>query len=527
MIRHTIAALTVGALVAAAGVAPPAGQLFAQADDEQPPAEEEVVALAAAQLKLGERFSTPLWDLEAQSIFRAPHPRMAEKTEVRIAVAMRNQLTVSMTLNDSSFVSHPGFPRLVLVDAAGIERPLRSVRMRHTTVGQYDLRDLPPGMTARWTVGFQVPTDIADDLELVARDPQGADLVVWDLEDRGMRAGWSPPSDAEPLAFGETIPWDDAGVEVTAIEHGSLVCGNPNVEYVTHVFAVRFEVGNRNFADDLAWPGITFPDTAAIAQWSDGSAAAVTSETFAGPDALLRKVFTDQIELPATEDLAGEVSSFPRALLFGVPRDGRLGSVADSPDGVLLNLRDGTRRWLDITGPATLEMNPALCDVGFFEFTIPYAFAPSHDFDVARVRPAEDPAAQDRAAREILTQALVSASVYHQNNGSYRGVTSAALEAIWAGIDFTNAEARAQPGVVAWEVPVEDIDRQQIILVTRSASGLYLCAVNEALSTTRFGEADDLQGILAACEPTLPAVEEPTATDTDTTTTTTTTTVAP
>ncbi len=525
MTRHFIAALTVGALVAVAGVAPATSQLLAQAEEEQPAETEEQQPLVPApvELDLGERFTSILFDLEAQSIFRASHPELEEKTEVRIAVAMRNNTDLSFALNDTVFVSSPNYPRFVLVDAAGVERPLSGVRMQHTSVGQYDLRELAPGMTARWTIGFQVPTDASGDLELVARDIQGNGLAVWDLEDRGMRAGWAPPARVEAIGFGEPILWDDEGLEATAIEHGSLLCGNPNVEYVTHIFALKFEVGNRNFAEDLLWPGSTFPETAAIAQWSDGAAAAVTSETFAAPEELLRKIFTDQINVPSTEE-----PDYGRALLFGVPRDGRLGSVADSPDGVLLNLPDGSRRWLDITGPATLAMNPALCDVDFFDFPIPYAFAPSLGFDVAAVPLPDDPVVLDREARELLTQALVNASVYHRNNGTYAGVSSSALEAIWGAVDFTNDERRAKPGVVAWDVPIEDRERQQIVLTTRSGTGTYFCAINDADpdaggNETRYGEGETLDEILAACEP----IVETVPTDGGTTETTTTTTTAP
>ncbi len=495
MRRHIIAALAATALVIAVGVAPTTLAQEDNGDDgEVDIVTEDTAPLpppVAVELRLGERFSSAAWDIEAQSVFTAPGAE--EKTEVRIAIAVRNNLELPLLFSDSSFVTDPAYPRLVLVDGAGVARPLSLVDMPAHSVGQADLRNIASGMTARWTVGFTVPSDAASNMSLVASDAAGSVMVEWDLSTAVPTGAWQPPSQAQTLALGETIDWNGAGLEVTPVDFGTLVCGDPDVEYVVQILALEFRVGNRFFPSDVLWPTSGFPDSAAVARWSNGSAAAEVLQTWVGTELPLEGLYADQIIIPSSIE-----PDYERALLFGVPRDGRLGSVDDPPDGVLLSPAAGLPRWLELSGPGTVPVNPALCDEDFFGFPQGIAFTPSVPFQVGEVPLiAETDDERDLAAQELIGQALIAASKYYQLNGSYAGMTSAALEATGLEVDFTNDINLLVPGVVAWDTLGPEI----VIVLTESESGTFFCGGNEAGVTTQFGSGEDAFDTAALCVP--------------------------
>ncbi len=493
MRRSIIAALAASALVIAV-VAP---TTLAQESDD-PEAVEEVTEQTipepppiAAELRLGERYSSAAYDLEAQDLFVAPNPRREEKTEIRIAFALRNNLETPLGFSDSSFVADPAYPRLALVDALDLERPLTLVDMPAHSVGQSDVRHIQGGMTARWTIGFTVPTDATGELSLIARDADGNDLAIWNLLESVPRGPWEPPPLSEPISLGDTVDWTGEGLEVTPLDFGTEVCGDPDVEYVTQIFALRFAVGNRDFTTDALWPPAGFPDMAAVARWADGAAAAEVLETYSGTELPIEGLFADQAVIPSTVE-----PDYQRVLLFGVPRDGRLGSVDDAPDGVLLNVANGLPRWLDLSGAGTLPIDPGLCHDGFFDFVPGLAFAPSVPFEVATVPlPTQVAAEQDEAAEALIGRALIAVADYYQATGTYVGATSAALEATGVGVDFTNDLDVLVPGVVAWDA----LDPDFIVLLTESESGLFFCAGSEAFGPTTFASGDVALETAASC----------------------------
>ncbi len=510
MRRQLIAVLVAAALAGGVAVVPGAG-LLAQEDAQEEPTgttdeavtEDAVEPAPAAALVLGERVTTAVYDLEAQALFTAPKPdplrigrfarleQSAEKTEVRVAIAMRNNSDTPLGFSDSAFAADPAYPRLSLVDGANVVRPLSLVELPHHAVGQADLRVIDPGMTARWTVGWTIPTDAAGQLRLVATHPSGVELATWDLMTSVEPAGWEPPAGAEPIAFGDTVDWNGNGLEVTPVDFGTLVCGDPEVEYVTQVVALQFDVGNRSFPSDVRWPTVTFPESAAVARWGNGSAAAVTYETFSGEREVLQKVFADQAIVPSSLE-----PDYPRALLFATPRDGRLGSVTDAPEGVLLTLGDGTERWLPLGGSGTVALNPALCASDFLDYVHGVVFAPSLAFEVGDPPiPPDDTGAQDVIAQELLQRAFFGVGVFFEANGTFLTMTSAALEATGVNVDFTNNIDFIQPGAVVWGAPSE-ID---VILVTQSESGRFFCAGGTILEPPRFGDGLVLDEVIGAC----------------------------
>ncbi len=505
MRRPIIAALAATSLVIAV-VAP---TTFAQESDD-PDAVEEVTEETvpgpppvAVNLRLGERFSSAAYDLEAQSLFTAPNRDREEKTEVRVAFALRNNLETPLGFSDSSFAADPAYPRLVLVDGMDLERRLTLIDMPAHSVGQSDVRHIQGGMTARWTIGFTVPTDATGELSLVARDSAGNDMAIWNLLESLPRGPWEPPPLSEPISLGDTIDWTGEGLEVTPLDFGTEVCGDPDVEYVTQIFALRFAVGNRKFVTDALWPAAGFPDMAAVARWADGASAAEVLETYSGTPLPFERLFADQAVIPSTIE-----PDYQRVLLFGVPRDGRLGSVDDVPDGVLLNVPGGPSRWLDLSGPGTLPVDPGLCFDGFFDFVPGLAFSPSVPFDVADVPlPAEVAADQDEAAEALIGRALIASAEYYQANGTYVGMTSTALEATGVGVDFTNDLDLLVPGVVAWDA----LDADLIVLITESESGLFFCAGSEALGPTIFTSGEDALETATNCviQEALPEPEPP------------------
>ncbi len=494
MRRPFIAALAASSLVIAI-VAP---TTLAQEADDPEAAQEEVTEQTvpeppetAVELRLGERYTSAAYDLEAQALFTALNPDREEKTEVRIAFALRNNLETPLGFSDSSFAADPAYPRLVLVDALDLERPLTLVDMPAHAVGQSDVRHIQGGLTARWTIGFTVPTDATGELSLIARDLDGNDLARWNLLESVPRGAWEPPPLAEPISFGDTIDWTGDGLEVTPVDFGTLVCGDPDVEYVTQIFALRFAVGNRDFQTDALWPPEGFPDTAAVARWADGASAAEVLETYSVTQLPFERTFADQAIIPSTVE-----PDYQRVLLFGVPRDGRLGSVDDAPDGVLLNVASDLPRWLDLSGDGTLPVDPGLCFEGFLDFLPGLAFGPSVPFEAAEgPLPVEDAAAQDEAAEALLARALIATAEYHVANGTFLGMTSAALEATGVGVDFTNDIDLLVPGVVAWDA----LDADVVVLLTESESGLFFCAGAEAFGRSLFGSGEVALDTAAGC----------------------------
>ncbi len=485
MIRNAIVTAVVGSMIATAAIVGPSypGKLLAQATDA-----EQVDQPALEQLRRGQRASSPAWDVQVGNVFIADSPARLGWSEVRLEITVRNKLEVPIPYADTAFFDGSVFPRLRITDAEGVERPYSTTRPHRTAVGTSWVQEIPPGLTGTWTVGFQVPTRAAETLLLTASF-QGFDFAVWDLLTGDTRQLWDPPAGMPTVALGETVAWAP-DIEVTPVDHGSLVCGDPNLQYVTHIFAVRVDVANLDAEQDLPFPGSRYPATAAVAQWSNGATAEMTGETFFGDAETLTKRAADLVLIPPTK---GDLHS--RALMFGVPRDARLVSVDDAPVGVQLNRPDGTAVWLELEGEGTVAINPAFCNDGHFPFVTPLAYGPSHNFQVGLAAPAPSAEEQDRATEELLSQALIAVGRFYSDNGRYGSATATAFEALWAPVDFEEDSDEADVGLVAFDIVSDD----QILLITQSPTGTYFCVSDLIGSPPIFAFGDLLSDLQTSC----------------------------
>jgi hypothetical protein len=482
------------ALVAAAllgGVLGVGGPLLAQEEEPAPVVEEEpIFAAPIVEFALGERWETAAWDMDVQDVFTAPSPLRPGHTEVRIAIALQNRGDPFPYLRDG-FVGTIDYPQISLVDSEGTLYPYVLTRDGQTAVSGAWLINIGQELTGRWTVGFQVPTAFDDDLTLVVQGAAGN--AAWDLSTSAISEAWEPP-EVETTAMNDTVQWSEA-LEVTPVTHGSLLCGDPERQIVTYIYTLVVDIENTGVTD-AQFPGVRYPDAPVVAQWANGAAAGATSETYVGTESLINWA-EDAVIIPPGP------TTHRRALMFGVPRDGRLGSVNDGPTGALLNRPEGQPLWLEITGADGIEINPQFCDFGQLSGPIPYAFGPGPGFDVATVDLGIDNATADRAAVELLGEARVIVGNYVAVNEDYVALTAADLEAIWSGIDFANGFAFGGRNVVGVE---PGSDGLELAMSTQSESGRWFCiTLNDEASQTSVGSGPTVGFVAEAC---IPAEEE-------------------
>lgn len=424
--------------------------------------------------------------------FSAVSPREPWITEVRIPAIIENVTTETIAA-DLSILNGLVF---TIRDSSGTRHGLDSAHPRRGALPNHSLRYLDPAMAARWTLGFRVPTATAANLilELTA----GTETVAsWPVD--GLSAS-VPARDATAAArttvsLNETFTWGP-DVETAATQVGSLVCGDPTIETVTHVVAVAFTVDN-NGMDEVRWPGYIHRDGASIAQWSDGTAADMKSETYVGDAETLPRVSTFAVRIPA-------MTGSSRALVFATPRDGRFTDTSTLPEGVILNTSNG-KVWLDLTGAdATLAMSPTFCDLGFFGGPVPFGFAPGAKFDVGGEAPAIDTAAMNAAAQMRITEALAGAALHYDSHGqSFAGISGEDLVATAPRLTFVGhnvgADLTGDSGVVYFDT--HDDDDQFIYVATRSASGRWFCAGISPHTSAIAADGPILSEIAGVCFP--------------------------
>ncbi|MDH3730363.1 MAG: hypothetical protein OES13_04460 [Acidimicrobiia bacterium] len=457
----------------------------------------ETAALPAMlmQLSRSDSLVTGTWEMTVGDVFAAASPVRSGYSEVRIGLNMKNVGDADAGYRVDGFFTDPAYPRLAIVDGRGRDHRLLPEHSTRALLPGSTLSAVPPGMTARWTVGFQVPTARVDDLELTVTGVDGSGS--FDLGSAAAATMTAAPAATPAVSIGDEINWGDE-LSVSAFDHGSLVCGEPNTQLATQIIAVGFEVGNRT-ATDVDWPGVRFPENLAIAQWADGTSARMAFETFVGDFDPLLKWAEDAVRIPAGGDGA---ETHKRAMLFAAPRDARLaaGNVSDAPIGIWLRPQGTDPVWLELDGPGTLAMTPSLCDEGNFNFTIPFAFGPGADFVVGLADVAPDPVDQDLAARQMLSEALVVAGNFRVNNGgSYDGMTAGGLAALWNGLSYSNGFVGTVGSVGVSTVQTEAGDIFGI-LVTESASGQFFCMADGPTGVTTQG-APSLAELELMCSP--------------------------
>jgi hypothetical protein len=485
--RRRLTALLAIALAMLLALSPAA----AQTDDDAAVAVTEdvtpaVAQLAPVELSRSDTFTSGVWELAVGETFVAPSPTTDGVTEFRMAITMRNVGDATVAYRPDGFFSDPGYPRLGLVDSSGTMRPLRPARSLDALLPGSTLHSVPPGMTGRWTTGFDVPTRFADDVRLLVAGVDG--VAAFDLA-TGTGSNLSGgPEGAEALGVGDSFEWSP-GLTASAVNHGAMVCGDPERQLIAHIVAVSFEVTNAT-TGELEWPGVDFPADLAIVQWRDGTTARHSSDTYVG-------------DFDTDFDRALPTQTFQRALLFAAPRDARVGAIGDHPIGLWLQTPDADPTWLSLDGAGDLRLDPTLCDEDLFGFTIPWAFAPGPDFTIGNFEPEPDPAQQDLVARQLLSEAVVVAGQYREaNDGSYVGMTAAALRAIWDGITYNDGFV-PDVGEVGVKASIEATDAGDIVrgvLVTESATGTFFCAADGPEGVS-FGIGATLLEAEAVCDP--------------------------
>lgn len=388
-------------------------------------------------------------------------------TEVRIPAIIENVSAETMAA-DLSILDGLVF---TIRDSSGVSHGLDSAHPERAALPNHSLRYLDPAMVARWTFGFRIPTATASNLILELTD--GTEVVAsWPVDRLSPTV---PARDAAltstaTVSLAEPFTWGP-DVEVAATQVGSLVCGDPDIEAVTQVVAVAFTVTNNGIAE-VRWPGYIHRDGASIAQWSDGTAADMTVETYVGDAETLPRVSTFAVRIPA-------MAASNRAMIFAAPRDGRFTDTSTLPEGVALNTSNG-KIWLDLAGvEATLPMSPAFCDLGFFGGPVPFGFAPGAKFDVGGEGPLANTSAMDTAAQMRITEALSGAALHYDSHGqSFAGISGEDLVSAAPRLTFVGHEVGADligaSGIVYFDTRSDD--DQFIYMATRSASGRWFCA---------------------------------------------------
>jgi hypothetical protein len=466
--------------------------------------EEEPQPTIERVFQLGEAYPGDGYALTPHSIVSAASPDRPGFSEVRLDVHLLNTGTDPIELADFGLPDISGTVTLFVEDGGGETWPLDLLHPLDGSRPGSEVRALQPGLSARWTLGFEVPTPLVATAKLVLIEA-GARVSEWDLATASVGVEFSPPS-ITTVTIGSSFPWDtEQRVTVTGI--GSRVCGDPRIEPVAHIITVTMDVDNAA-STEYRWPGLRFPDVPAIAQWSDGSSARVSLDTHVGTDDDLFRYFG------GAGALLPPLDTTARAFVMAAPRDGRFVDIAALPAGMWLRppAAGSEAIWLDLTGVApSVGIDPALCDLGVLPAPIPYSYGPSPKFTVFGEGPFPDTAAQDLAAQELIRSALAAAGMYFDGHGlTFNSVTAADLSAVAPTITWVGHTAGASlPSTVGtvW-FDRRPANRNEFYVITRSASGAWFCSVLDAYTSTTSFSGPTARDTAELCIPALAGDDE-------------------
>jgi hypothetical protein len=447
---------------------------------------EEPESASVQVLQLGEAYSGPGYQLVADGSFFDASPLRVGYSELRVGILVHNTSPLPLPYSDFGLPNLVGLPRLIVVDS---QADIYPVDLLHPVQGSQpgaDLISIEPGMSARWTLGFQVPTATVASARLVLVDG-GQWVAEWDLSTEPVSTGFLPEPDAV-VTLGDSIPWDTQ-VRAAVTEYGSLTCGDPSIEPVAQIVGVTVEVSNTDNAEYL-WPSVAYPTVPSIVQWADGGAAKAVLETFVGDRETLERVDGATTVLPPQ-------STEERAWVMAAPRDGRFVTVSAPPRGVWLYPPAGGSVFVAFQGAApTIGIDPALCDIGFLGAPVAYAFGPSPKFLVGGEGPFVTPTEADEEAVLLLTNALSASGLYYDDND----LLEYGPNIDWVANDADDVQT-AGVDVVYWDGVDDRPD--QIFLITQSAAGTWFCATADAFLVPTYGDGSSY---VMAGEICLPAV---------------------
>lgn len=332
-----VAATVSGSALATVGHGP--APALAQSED----AEDVPAPVAAAQLVLGEQFVGPGWNLEIRDAFVVESPRRPGYSAIRASAVFQPMSAAGEAYGIFSLTGLTGYPELVLRDAMNGAHEIPGARPGEHLVPGSALLVTAEGVPARWTVGFEVPTEFDDSLAIEAH-LDGRVVARWNLDDSSADGvSYGAPSGVSVAVPGDSIRWSD-DVRIIAADHSLLTCGAGD-EHNTVVFALQVDVTN-NSEGNAYFPNVRFPETPAVAVWADGASARFSDEGgFLDDTVPLADRNQEQTIIPP-----GMTAS--RVLEFFVPRDARLSDVDAPPAGVLFTPPGGGTVWLDLSASA-------------------------------------------------------------------------------------------------------------------------------------------------------------------------------
>lgn len=483
--------------LAATGVAAVPGAPVAALQEE--PVEADAPAPASRVFLLGEAYAGDGYVLTVHAVRSAPSLHRPGFTEVRAGVHLHNDGSDPVVLPEHGGFDPTGTAGLYVADDRGNEWPLDVLHPLEGALNGSDVIVVEPGLSARWTAGFQVPVDRVAASRIVY-EIGGVAVAEWDLASASVGVEFASP-EATTIALGTSFPWDE-DLRATVTGYGSRVCGDPSIESVAHIVTVTVAVDNAA-SREYVWPGVRFPEVPATAQWADGSSGRMSLETHVGSDPGLFRY------LGAAGSLLPPEQVVERAFVMVAPRDGRFVDLSAQPSGIWLRppaAGDGAV-WVDLAGVApTVGIDAAMCDLGELSAPIPYAYAPSPKFAVLGEGPFPDPEAQDREATTLLLNALAAAGIWFDGHGlTFNAVTAADLTAVAPTISWTahtaGSSLPATVGTVWFDRRVAN--RNEFYAITRSASGTWFCSLMDAYATTVSFSGPTATSTAALCIPAL------------------------
>ncbi len=469
--KGLVFAVCLGLLVAVTGVAlasSPAPAARAQASEEQP----EEVLPDAPLLSPGERYEAGLWDLEVQGSVLVPSMLRTGYSEVGVSVAYRNVGNPGMLFSTMGLIGEYGYPSVQMRDAAGVVHPLPRVLPRFFSSPGSNLVAQDPGVPARWSLGFEIPAALDDELvfEVVA---DGQVVARWDLYAPPIALqGWDAPAGVEQVTWGDAIEWGEA-LSVTPLSAAVDICGDPDVGEVAALTSMLVTVENQS---DLPafWPKVLFPEVPVIAIWEDGSSAEYLDETLVLDPGETEEEATDKVLRHRTEEqvIMPPRLTFERAVDFIVARDSRFSSVLEQPQAYLFLPPGGSPVWLDATEPPAadpLDVAGVACTVAEPD---PFPFTAGNE-PISPVTDTDGTA--DLEAQDSLRAARAAAVVLYVDSGNTfatlvpEDFSDAGLDrAVTADVTAANASTI---GYLS-----ED---QRLLLVTQSSEGSWFCLVQD------------------------------------------------
>jgi hypothetical protein len=485
--------IALGALLvvaASTGITPRSAPAYSLQTDDA-----ESIAAPTAVLTLGQVYASSGYSMTITRAFTEPSPTRLGYTEVRASLSLQNTGEAPIIFSDAIFLDGNGYPDLALRDSVDDTHILDIWRPQYGSAPGADIISIKPDLSARWTIGFQVPTESIDELSIEALNGDAV-LASWDLLSAETNVAWDAPT-ASVVAVGESFAYD-TGVNLTATGIGSFVCGDPQIETVSHIMTVTFAVDNATHTD-YRWPASMYPDPSFIVQWADGSAATASVETYRGESETLPRAsgFGSFIPPAWNEE---------RALVFAAPRDARMVDIDALPAGVYIETPLGETVWVDLTNvPSTVNVSPRFCDLGFQGAPVPYAFAPASKFLVRGEAAVVSDAALDDTTIELLSEAMAGAGLLFDARGDFKGIATADLKAFAPKVTFESRDNATPPadgdgvGIVYWDTHPEIDDF--IYFITQSESGLYICSSVEAFNGPITASGADPADIIPTCYP--------------------------